>query len=77
MKLSVRLLDSYRYTPEGRRLLAYLGVVERDPLRCEAERWLDGHEGCVTPATRHVRAALGGPWPEDWLVASRAFRNVK
>jgi hypothetical protein len=71
------LPDSYHYTPSGRRLLATLGVVEPDPLRCEAERWLDEHEGCVTPATRHVRAALGVPWPADWLAASRAFRNVK
>lgn len=76
--LGVKLRDSCSFTPEGRRLLVSLGVVEPDPLLCEAEAWLLEHEADQdgeTPASRAVRDALGiEPWPEDWLAAAERMR---
>lgn len=74
--LNVRLLDSRHFTPHGRGLLAALGVLDPDPLRVEADEWLAGHTGPATPATRHVRAALGEPVPQQWLDVAEAVRRT-
>lgn len=75
--LDVKLRDSCSFTPEGRRLLVSLGVVDEDPLLVEAERWLLEREAELgaTPASEAVRAALGiEPWPEEWLEAGHLMR---
>jgi hypothetical protein len=72
----ITLPDTAAYTETGRRLLVALGVVERDPLRVQAERWLAEHTGCKTPATRRVREALGDPWPDEFLEAAEKFKNT-
>jgi hypothetical protein len=71
------IADSMHFTPEGRRLLWSLQLLEPDPLRVAAEVWLSEHEGCKTPATRRVRAALGPPVPAEWLAIAAAMRGVK
>lgn len=73
----VRLNDSMHFTPQGRRLLVSLGVVERDPLRVAAEEWLTEHTGPMTEAVRETRRALGPPVPTKWLEVARAVRSVK
>jgi hypothetical protein len=76
--MAARLLnDSMHFTPQGRRLLASIGAIDRDPLRVEAERWLSEHRGPMTEAVLAVRHALAPKPPADWLEAARAFRNVK
>jgi hypothetical protein len=72
-----KIQDSMHFTPEGRRLLWAMGVLEPDPLRVEAEQWLAEHEGSKTPATRLVREALGPPVPEEWIQIAREMRGVK
>lgn len=75
LDLGVQLPDSAAFTPEGRRLLVSLGVVERDPLRVAAERWLQERPpGPTTEAVAAVRAALGPPWPAEWLEAAERMR---
>ena len=54
---TVTVPDSAAFTEPGRRLLARLGFLQVDPLRVEAERWL---QGCArdTLASCAVRRAL-------------------
>lgn len=73
MNLGVTLPDSASFTEGGRRLLVALGVVNPDPLRVEAERWLLSHAGPRTEAVSAVRRALGPPWPAEWVEAARRF----
>lgn len=75
--LGFKLRDSCSFTPEGRRLLASLGVVDPDPLVVEAERWLLEHEAeCEdSPPATAVRDALGiEPWPAEFLEAADRMR---
>lgn len=74
--LGVKLRDSCSFTPEGRQLLVSLGVVDEDPLLCEAEAWLlERKSEGETAAAEAVRAALGiEPWPEEWLAAAQRMR---
>jgi len=72
-----KLEDSVYFTHEGRRLLWAMGVLEPDPLRVEAEKWLADHKGCKTPATRLVREALGPPVPDAWVRIAKEVRGVK
>ena len=69
------LPDSAHYSDHGRALLIYLGAIEPDPLRVEAERWLRSAER-KTPATVAVRHALGPDVPEDWLRSAALARNT-
>lgn len=73
--LGVKLHDSVEFTESGRRLLVSLGVVEEDPLRVEAERWLLSRPfGPMTIAADRVRLALGAPWPDEYIEAAGRMR---
>lgn len=76
----IHLRDSCSFTPQGRHLLASLGILTPDPLLVETEQWLLDHEadmGGETPASQAVRDALGiEPWPAEWLEAARRMRNT-
>lgn len=67
--------DSSVFTPEGRRLLVYLGMVDADPLRVAAERWLEARPfGPMTAAAARVRTVLGPEWPDEFIEASERFK---